>query len=310
MTFRKNLLLLAALVVPSFASAGNAIISTFNIRIDAKTDRERGDGWEKRLPMVTGLIRFHGFDVVAAQEVLPNQEEDMKRLLPGYGVVGFGRDNGAELGERIVIFFKEDKFKKVEEGRFWLSETPDQPGKGWDASLPRICTWVKLEDTATKEKIAVFDIHFDHMGAQSKIESSKLMLAKTKEIAGDEPMIILGDFNQNEESEGYQVLANDERFADAYQTAEFRYAPTGSMSRFVMDQATNHRIDHIFLTSQFKVKRYGILTDSYREVIEQPVTAGTNDIPTGELKFRPGISRTPSDHFPIMIEVNYGTQGK
>ena len=309
MAFRKNLLLLAALGFSSLASAGNAIIATFNIRIDAKIDRENGNGWEKRLPMVTNLIRFHEFDVIAAQEVLPHQEKDMKRLLPDYGFVGYGRDNGADLGERIIIFFKENKFRKLEEGRFWLSETPDRPGKGWDASLPRICTWVKLEDTATREKIALFDIHFDHQGPQAKVESSKLMLAKTKEIAGDEMIIILGDFNQNEDSEGYQVLAKDGRFADAYQIANFRYAPTGSMNRFVMDQATDHRIDHIFLTSQFKVRRYGILTDSYREVIDQPET-GSSDIPTGELKFRPGISRTPSDHFPVMAEVTYGTPTK
>ena len=28
-----------------------------------------------------------------------------------------------------------------EKGDFWLSETPDVPSKGWDAVLPRICSW-------------------------------------------------------------------------------------------------------------------------------------------------------------------------
>jgi endonuclease/exonuclease/phosphatase family metal-dependent hydrolase len=306
----RKLFYLAVIALPSIASAGNAIIATLNVRIDAKVDRENGNGWEKRLPIVTDLIRFHGFDIVATQEVLPHQEEDMKRLLPGYGVVGFGRDNGAELGERVVIFFKQDKFKKLEEGRFWLSEKPDEAGKGWDASLPRICTWVKLEDATTKERLSVFNIHFDHRGAKSKVESSKLMLTKSREIAGNDLTVVLGDFNQNEESEGHKILANDGRLLDAYQVAGLRYAPTGTMNGFMMDQATVHRIDHIFLSPQFKVSRYGILTDTYREMIELPEAPAPSDIPAGELKFRNGITRAPSDHFPVMVDVSYGQPGQ
>ena len=63
------------------------------------------------------------------------------------------------------------------------------------------------------------------------------------------------------------------------------------------------RIDHIFLTKEFHVKRYGILTDTYRAKIDktertEPFMAGPNT--EDSKKF---TARVPSDHFPVMIEV-------
>ncbi|OAV64567.1 hypothetical protein Barb4_03996 [Bacteroidales bacterium Barb4] len=35
-------------------------------------------------------------------------------------------------------------------GHFWLSEVTDRPNKGWDAALPRICTWGEFERDGKK----------------------------------------------------------------------------------------------------------------------------------------------------------------
>ena len=44
-----------------------------------------------------------------------------------------------------TIFFKRDKFDLIEEGMFYLSDTPDQPSICWGTEK-RCCSWVKLRD--------------------------------------------------------------------------------------------------------------------------------------------------------------------
>ena len=65
---------------------------------------------------------------------------------------------------------------------FWLSETPDKPGFGWDAVCNRTVTWIKLKDKITKKTFYVFDTHFDHRGNKAREESAKLILKSIKEI--------------------------------------------------------------------------------------------------------------------------------
>lgn len=279
--------------------------ATYNVRTDSKVDRLNGDAWEKRVPYIADLIRYHEFDVVGTQEAQPHQVADLKKVLPGYALSGFGRDNGADLGEYVAIFYKESKYRKLEDGRFWFSLTPEAPGKGWDAALPRICAWVKLEVIKTKQVFYFFCAHFDHMGEQAKVESSKLMLKRAKQIAGDAPAILCGDFNAHQESEGYQVFQSDDFYKDAYDTAQVRYARAGTFNRFNTKALTPVRIDHIFHSPHFFVKRYGILTDSYYDVL--PLSApdvGPPYYPVDQ-PFPAGQARFPSDHFPVVVEVEW-----
>ena len=47
----------------------------------------------------------------------------------------------------MALYYKQERFGKLDAGHFWLSETPDTVGsKSWDTSLPRMVTWVKLAD--------------------------------------------------------------------------------------------------------------------------------------------------------------------
>ena len=52
-----------------------------------------------------------------------------------------GRDDGKTKGEYAAIFYDKQKLRLVDSGHFWLSETPEKPGPGWDAACTRICTW-------------------------------------------------------------------------------------------------------------------------------------------------------------------------
>ncbi|HSJ02605.1 MAG: endonuclease/exonuclease/phosphatase family protein [Verrucomicrobium sp.] len=293
---RFKLSVFAILLAMSPLAASAANFGTFNLRYDNPGDVAKGHAWTDRAPVIAGILRFHDFDVFGTQEGLPHQMTDLHALLPEHDLVSYGRNDGANEGEHVAIFYKKDKYRKLESGRFWLSQTPEAASVGWDAMFPRICTWVKLEETATGKSLCFFNVHFDHRGTQAKVESARLLLAQIKKIAGELPVALVGDFNLDQNTDGYKQLHDDSLLADAYETAEVRFALTGTVNRFDPGYQTDTRIDHVFLSSQFKVKRYGVLTDTYRSAVGETDENG-ND------KAKAHVAKVPSDHFPVLVGV-------
>lgn len=251
-------------------------IGTFNIRYD--NPRDSGNLWVDRAPIVSNLIRFHGFDILGIQEGLKNQLDDMSTALPEYARYGKGRDDGKDAGEHSAIYYKKDRFKLLKSGDFWLSETPDVPGKGWDVTCcNRICSWVYLEDIKTKKQFYAFNVHYDHQGVIARRESSKLILKKISEIAGNKPVLLTGDFNGGRDSEWYKTIATSNQLVDVHSKVKFPYANNSSSNGFRIPRGTSV-IDHIFMSNQFSASKWGILTDTY-------------------------YGKFPSDHFPVLAEV-------
>ncbi|GAA4432837.1 endonuclease/exonuclease/phosphatase family protein [Pontibacter saemangeumensis] len=266
----------------AFSLAQQLTVGSYNVRYDNPGDT--GNLWVDRAPVVAALLRFHDFDVFGTQEALKNQLDDISTALPQYTRYGVGRDDGIEKGEHSAIFFKKDKFKLLDKGDFWLSETPEKPSLGWDATCcNRIVSWVYLQDLSTKKKFYFFNAHYDHQGMQARRESSKLILRKIKEIAGKEPVILSGDFNGDHASEWYQTLANSDLLKDTYKQVEHPYASNASFNGFKQQSDRDEIIDHIFVTGDFKVNKWGLLTDTYH-------------------------GKFPSDHFPVLVELNYASK--
>ncbi len=290
---------LLALALPASAT----ILGTYNIRYDNKGDVKEGNSWERRAPVVAGLIRFHDFDLLGTQEGLPKQMDDLCKLLADdYGCSMHGRDDGKRAGEHIGIFFKKDKYELLEDGFFWISPTPDQPGKGWDAQLPRICGWAKLKRKADSKIQFVFATHLDHRGKESRQQGMALILKKIEEIAKQEQVYLMGDFNSDQHSEAYQTVESSSRFADSYENAKIRFAPNGTPNKFDTNAMTESRIDHIFVGEGIPVRRYGVLTDSYRvPTAPDPAESQSGNFPK-EVTFEKYEARLPSDHFPVLAE--------
>ncbi|MDP0490325.1 MAG: endonuclease/exonuclease/phosphatase family protein [Verrucomicrobiota bacterium JB023] len=262
-------------------------IATYNLRYQNERDAQAGNGWEQRKDVISEQILFHAFDVVGTQEGLSKQMSDLASALEEFELVSFGRDDGREKGEHVGIFYRTSRYQLEDSGFFWLSETPDQLSKGWDAALPRICTWAKLQRRAGGS-FFIFNIHFDHRGQQAREESAKLLLEKIDAIAGEGPVVLLGDFNATEESQAYFTLQRSERLRDSFELAPVKLARVGTFNGFDPDSDSASRIDHLFVSEHFTVHRYGILTDTYRSMDELG----------GESR-----ARVPSDHFPVVIEV-------
>lgn len=160
----KNLFLLffaAAAVAVQSAPARSFRAATYNVRQLNAGDDAKGNGWERRLPVIASLIRYHDFDIFGAQEVFHSQLEDLLGALPGYGYTGVGRDDGAEAGEYSVVFYKRDRFELLDSGHFWLAEDSTRPNKGWTPNTFASAAGA-ASSTVKPERFWFFTLHTDH----------------------------------------------------------------------------------------------------------------------------------------------------
>lgn len=274
----RRLALLAWLFTLGDAAWGQPMtVASFNLRFDTPADG--ANAWPHRREGVKRLIREQGFDLVATQEGLAGQIADLAEM-PGFAHVGVGRDDGRLAGEFSAIFYRRERFELLRTGDFWLSETPDQPSKGWDAGCcKRIATWARLRDRRNGKEFTVFSVHFDHQGEQARRESARLMLRKVGEIGGEAPVLCAGDFNSTPQTE--QVAIMGSRLRDAFHASQTPPAgPVGTLNGFRTDVQATERIDYVFVSPAWKVLSYRVVVDEFD-------------------------GRHPSDHHPVaaMLEL-------
>jgi endonuclease/exonuclease/phosphatase family metal-dependent hydrolase len=280
----KALLSIFSLLSVSMLSSGLVLgqsyqFATYNIRFANPNDI--GNLWKDRSPHLINQIMFHKMDIIGIQEGLNHQLEDMKAGL-GFPYIGVGRDQGGTEGEYSAIFYNPEIFEVIEQKTFWLSESPDQPSKGWDAALNRVCTWGRFKTKKGNKEFYVFNIHYDHIGQLAREESSKLVISKIKEINKKNlPVIFMGDFNVTPDNPAYQTVIQNSDLKDSRLTSQRpSIGNQGTFNGFIWDKLPDGIIDHIFVSPNITVLRHGILTDNYG------------------MKY-------PSDHFPVMVEVTW-----
>lgn len=272
----RRLLLAAAALLAVMTSYGqNLHIATYNIRYDNEGDAKENP-WSKRYPHIAALVNKADLDVFGTQEGLFHQLSDLLRIMPAYEYTGLGR-NGAREGEHSAIWYKRDKFTLLQSGNFWLSDTPEKVSKGWDAKLERICTWAQFADKQTGFTFYFFNTHFDHKGQLARKNSLDLIFQQIGNIAGTTPTVLTGDFNMVINSVPYS------RFHNAHDVAaKVEDGKTGTFNGFDTARHSTERIDHIFVSDEFKVNTYSLGKDTYDG------------------------NKYPSDHFPVILNIAAG----
>jgi endonuclease/exonuclease/phosphatase family metal-dependent hydrolase len=279
----------AMLLVWAAAFAGQAndkpvdtTVMSFNIRYAGAADGE--NSWDNRRYLVRRAIRDHKPAIFGVQECLWEQGTELNEAFYGYRITGVGRDDGVRAGEMCLIFTRQDRYHVLDQGFFWLSEKPETPGsKGWDAACPRIVTWVKLRDRwCNPDTLFVVNTHFDHVGAQARIEGARLLQKRVADLAGGYPVILMGDFNDSADSDSpaFRLLAEEGYKAGLalrdtwfFAGKEERMKGEGTFHGF-SGEASRGRIDWILTSGEFPGVGAGI-----------------------ERFHKNG--RYPSDHFPV-----------
>ena len=267
------------LLISIFLNAQTLKVMTYNIRLDVPSDGE--NDWNHRKDYFTSQIRFYEPDIFGVQEAKPNQVIDIATSLLQYDNVGIGRE-GIGKGESSNIFYKKERFRVKESNTFWLSETPNQISKGWDAAFNRVCTYALFKDLKTKQLFWIFNTHLDHIGEDARTKGIQLIISKIKELNTKKyPVIFMGDFN-SEPSEN-RIITLKKVMDDSREVSQEKpFGPSGTFNNFRHDEPITKLIDYIFISknSILKVKKYAILSDS-------------KDL------------RYPSDHLPVYVEINF-----
>ncbi|MBX3422373.1 MAG: endonuclease/exonuclease/phosphatase family protein [Pirellulaceae bacterium] len=281
--------LFAAWIVGGVVAGEPIQVMTYNIRYQNRSDGE--DIWENRSDIVIETIGKS--DVVGLQEVLAGQFDQIQQQLPGWQWYGVGRDDGLRAGEMAAVGWNTKKLIALEQGTFWLSDSPYRVGKAaWDAALPRVASWVRLTSRRKSAQgepttVLVVNAHFDHRGVQARKQSAALLRKWISQNRGPSSAILIGDLNATVGSPPLDELLLAEAapfpvLVDAKaHTANPATGPNSTWNGF-KQIADGQRIDHILYQGE------GIRVVNYTTL--DPRT------PAG---------RFASDHLPVLAEIEY-----
>lgn len=284
----KLALLLSLLASPAIAQAPDLAVMSFNIRYGTANDGI--NRWENRREMFLGVIRSSAADILAVQEALRFQLDEVGRVFPSYAEIGVGRDDGKTAGEYSAILYRRDRLDVMASGTFWFSDTPDVPGSmHWGNRITRICTWARMRDRTTGGTFFVYNVHLDHESQPSRERSASLLARRIADRETRDPVIVAGDFNAGESNPAVRFfsgapipdsvahlagrLPEGVRFVDSFRVLHPEARIVGTFNGFRGD-TTGEKIDYVFVSPEW-------------QVIEASIDR------TG----REG--RYPSDHFPV-----------
>lgn len=251
-------------------------VMSFNLRYWNKGDGE--NSWPNRRTAVVSTIQKYQPMIMGTQEGLPEMLADLDGDLTSYRRLGQGRDADGQ-GEHNAVYFDVNQVELVEQGQFWLSQTPSIPGsKSWDSSLPRICTWGIFRVKGQVDEFAVFNTHLDHEGEDARRLGAELIWQEMSAyVEKGVPCILMGDFNCEPASLPIQL---------------FRTHLTDALEHMGAGGATFHGftgigvggwIDYIFVSPNVKVVEAEIIRDKVD-------------------------GRFPSDHYPIRAKLSLQPQ--
>ncbi len=232
-------------------------VMSFNLRYNNALDRK--NGWWFRKEKVAKIIIDNDPLIVGTQEGLFFMLTDLDQLLDDYQYTGEGREGG-NIGEYSAIFYKKDELEIIENGQFWLSKTPKNPGsKSWWSSLPRICTWVHFRSvTDIANEFICYNTHLDHWSRKAREQGILLIWKKMQNAFKQKglPMILMGDLNSKTNTEVVRFLRGNTKIGgfsaelkDTYSILE----NIGATFHYFSGKIQGEPIDYIFVTSDLKI---------------------------------------------------------
>jgi endonuclease/exonuclease/phosphatase family metal-dependent hydrolase len=252
-------------------------VMSFNIRYsyggmdEEASENNWTDAAFPRRERVVRIIREYMPDVLGVQEARQLQVKDLQTALSEFDFYGIGRDDGQAGGEFSGIFYRKDRFTRLDAGSFWLSATPEKPGTSFYTApnaVPRIASWVQLLDRQSEREIFVLNMHWDHIDAPARRQSARLARQRLKDLAEGLPAIVMGDLNAWEDSPEVRALRGEEsavgrRLVDSYR--QIHPDKTSDEATFGgwEGRTAGSRVDFILHTDEFTPTAAAIVRTSY-----------------------------------------------
>jgi alpha-L-fucosidase len=263
-------------VVPSEENV--MTVASYNIKYESKADYEDGNGWEKRKAPLAKLILDHGIDIVGTQEGTPKQLNELKTLLSDYQYIAYPYGGSDGKLHNCATYYRADRLELLDDGLFWLSETPEKHSIGWDATDTRICQWLKFREVKSGKVFFLFNAHFYYRNEKARERSADLVISKIEEIAKNNPVIFMGDLNSTPDMVQIQKLRSV--LTDCSLVAPQVAGPRATYMGGRFHGKSEMQLDYIFINDKFQVSAFRTITDTYN----------------GE--------RYPSDHLPVAAKLS------
>jgi endonuclease/exonuclease/phosphatase family metal-dependent hydrolase len=267
-------------------------VMSFNIRYGTASDGD--NAWSLRRDLAFRVVREFAPEVLGVQEALRFQLDEIAQELPGYVVIGVGRDDGIEQGEYSAILYDRQRFELLIHGTFWLSDTPEVPGSmSWGNRITRIATWARFRDRAADAStFYVFNTHWDHESQPSRERSAALILERIRARSHpDDPVLLMGDFNAGEDNPAFRALLADADSRGA-RLPNARAGTAAAPSLYDTFRAVHPNARETGTFNSFRGDRTGDRIDA---ILASPEWA---TVSASIVLFNEG-GRYPSDHFPV-----------
>lgn len=257
--FLALLLVAGGFSMPALAGDNSQTVKLISYNLRNGRAQDGANSWEKRRHATAQMLRTEAPDLFGVQEAYLDQLQYIETECPQYAYVGVGRDDGAQGGETMAVFYLTSRFELLDSGTFWLSETPDKVSRGWDGACNRTTTWVELRDKETGKEFFYFNTHLDHMGKVAREEGVKLLIDRIRTIAGKKPVIVGGDFNTPVDSPIFKPLTQymkSAREKAAVSDNKGTFNGFGSAPDTIV-------IDHLYFRGALKCREFKTLDGNY-----------------------------------------------
>ena len=238
-------------------------VMSFNVRYYNANDTGV-KSWDNRKTAVTDFIKSMGASIVCLQEVRPEQVGHLTSALSSkYSMIWYGREPNNE-GEGLAIVYDKDVWTLTGQERFWLSETPDVPSKGFGASLYRICVVASLKHKETGAAIDVYNVHLDHKSQDIQEKEIEVVLKRISE--SENPVYLCGDFNCQNDGEAYKKAAaamNDSMTLSSQTESGITYNDWGGSGQKLLDFNFFSKNDFELLTFDIRDDKWGDNNENY-----------------------------------------------
>jgi endonuclease/exonuclease/phosphatase family metal-dependent hydrolase len=252
------LIILSLLAFPGLAQAEQLKLMSYNIRCGLCEAQGTPQYWPERKLLLAHLIQTQQPDLIGLQEAELFQVHDLVAMLPQYHWFGEGRDDGKTKGESTAVLYRKDKLQLLSAKTLWLSETPEQVSKGWDANLNRTFTKTQFKALKSGQSFYFLNTHFDHMGQQAQLQSALLLKAEVEQLPKQSKVLLTGDFNVEPSSEPYKALSKS--LNDSALVAKQKLSKNaGTFNGFGREpNSPSQTIDFIFVSKNQQVQSYQV----------------------------------------------------
>ena len=250
---------LSALLLAACSAPAPLKVMSYNVRFGTADDGEYS--WPNRQDAAVAMIEDQRPAVFGVQEGLRFQLDFIAEKCPEYQYVGVGREDGEMRGEHMAVFYDTTRVALKDWGTYWLSETPDEPSKGWDAACKRTATWTLIYDKVADKHFYFVDTHLDHVGEVAREKGLALVVERIGAMNPENyPMILLGDFNVFPDDPcltGLRAVMTDAREVAAVTSNESTYHGYGTVEKAP--------IDYIFYSGFAGCEEFARVTKPYLE---------------------------------------------